>query len=55
LRSGGLIRLLEKYEEIGASEQPGIYAVFPKPRNHPREVEAFVKFFSQKITLTSNQ
>ncbi|WP_439672369.1 LysR substrate-binding domain-containing protein [Cupriavidus necator] len=55
LLSGGLIRLLEEYDEIGASEQPGIYAVFPKPRNHPRKVEAFVKFFSQKIASASHQ
>ena len=45
LRSGRLIRLLEECDEIAASEQPGIYAIFPKPCNHPKKVEAFVKFF----------
>lgn len=49
LRGGDLIRVLEEYDGIDASRQPGIYAIFPKARNHPKKVEAFVTFFSQKI------
>lgn len=49
LRSGRLVHVLDEYLLDNASELPAIYAVFPKPRNHPKKVEAFVKFFGGKI------
>lgn len=49
LRSGRLIRLLEDYAMSKASELPSVYAMFPKARNHPKKVEAFVQFFAGKM------
>jgi DNA-binding transcriptional LysR family regulator len=49
LRNGRLIRLLDEYAMSMASELPAIYAVFPKARNRPKKVEAFVQFFAKKM------
>lgn len=52
LRSGELVRVFEAYDGIPAPSLPGIYAFFPKPRHHPKKVEAFVKFFAGKMNST---
>jgi DNA-binding transcriptional LysR family regulator len=49
LRNGRLIRLLDEYAMSMTSESPAIYAVFPKARNRPKKVEAFVQFFAAKM------
>jgi LysR family transcriptional regulator, transcriptional activator for dmlA len=49
LRSGRLIRLLDDYAMSKPAELPAIHAVFPKARNHPKKVEAFVQFFAGKM------
>lgn len=49
LRNGRLIRLLDVYAMSIPSESPAIYAVFPKARNRPKKVEAFVQFFAGKM------
>jgi len=49
VRSGRLVSLLDDYGLRNTDELPAIYAVFSKPRNQPKKVEAFVKFFGGKI------
>lgn len=54
LRNGHLIRLLDDYAVNVPAESPAIYAVFPKARNRPKKVEAFVQFFAGKMTERYN-
>jgi len=49
VRNGRLIPLLDDYAVNMPSELPAIYAVFPKARNRPKKVEAFVQFFAGKM------
>lgn len=54
LRSGRLIAVLDKYGIRNSRELPAIYAVLLKSRNQPKKVEAFVRFFGEKIQATAN-
>jgi DNA-binding transcriptional LysR family regulator len=49
LKSGRLIAVLGEYGIESSHELPTIYAVLLKPKNQPKKVEAFVKFFGEKI------